>query len=406
MTVSKSLRSLIAAQAVAFLASMGTVFLTAYLLGPDGRGRIAFVLASANLMGALGFGSLHVGVVRATGRGCLFAPRHGLDIAMKTAGGMTGLTLLMSLFISVFSGSEERAWAVLLAGLGASMVTVNLYLLRTIQAFGDDAGFRMGWFIQSSILVGVGGPVLWLLPAVYPFILVWLAGTAASSIYAWRRRKWPRGQIGKPQGRNIVADSLKVHIGAVGTQILTRMPIVALGVFSTSSAVGVYSVAAPVSELTWVISEAFSLLAFRMSALRDAKESDDARVAKIHAAITVFIALLVAVASFAILPTILPAFENAAPLVAVLLPGVLLQGAARVALSRIAGRGDSKIGARLGILAALSSLVFFPAAAYGDATVVAATASVLFSAQAVLTLFIDRRLALRSHQASRKGAES
>ena len=55
--------------------SIVVTFATASMLGPAGRGDLAFIIGTANLLGAIGFGSLHVGGTYAHKHGDASAPR-------------------------------------------------------------------------------------------------------------------------------------------------------------------------------------------------------------------------------------------------------------------------------------------------------------------------------------------
>ncbi|WP_191278178.1 MATE family efflux transporter [Nocardioides flavus (ex Wang et al. 2016)] len=369
--------------------------MTAFLLGPEGRGQIAFVLAASNIIGALGFSSLHVGVLKEVSEGNELAPRVGLSMAARISFGIFIASVVWSGFLLATDHADTAA-LVLVTGMGAALVVLNLFILRACQALGDDEGFKRGWLIQGLMMVFPGIPILLVFPTVTPFLVVWLSSLFASALYVFRRRTWFAPEYHGAQRRRLLSHSLRAHAGTVGTQVLNRLPVVALGVTAPPATVGVYSVAAPISELTWLISEAFSLLAFRKAvADRQQKRDRDRTLHALHVWMTTVSAAVIAVGVVTLFPYILPTFPEVPLLVLILLPGVLVQGHARVAMSRVTGRGGVNASSRIGIISGVLSLTFFPVAAAWGAIGVATAASVLFGLQGIGVLLVDRQLARR-----------
>ena len=115
--------------------------------------------------------------------------------------------------------------------------------------------------IQSSIYVVLGLALAYWTRSVYPVVGACYLGIIVSTAYCLVGLEWTRG-VDRRNIRTILNRSMASHAAAMGTQMLYRLDIVVLGLFATLSDVGYYSIAAPIAELSWVLSEALSLAIF------------------------------------------------------------------------------------------------------------------------------------------------
>jgi O-antigen/teichoic acid export membrane protein len=380
------LGNLLVAQVVSVASSVAVTFATAFFMGPEQRGDVAYVLSLGNLLGVFAFGSYHVGAVHAERRGERLGRRTGLRAAVASASVI--LVCGMLLATAAWAAGSDLALSTALAAVGGTFVAINFFALRLGQALGHDAEFRNAWLIQG-LGFAIGGSLLAATVREPVSVLgAWIFCLVASTAYILRAIDWvgPRGDQ-PAAARRVIVESWSAHVATLGVQVLYRFNVVALGLFATRTEVGLFSVAAPIAECTWLISEAVSLLAFR-HAIRDGGASQ--RLASVHFVMTVLGGCVVAVAAWVLLPIALPKFADARVLVLVLLPGVLVQGAARVALGSMLGREPSRRAIMIGIASAAAAAAYVPAAMAGGAMAVAVVSSILYCLLGAAVITADR----------------
>jgi O-antigen/teichoic acid export membrane protein len=378
---------LLLAQASSLASSVIVTVVTAAVLNVNGRGEVAFVLAVGNLVAAIAFGSLHMSVVHAEEAGHGDARRQGLYVAFMSATGV-----LVSLAVAAaltWQSNGGLATQLLWAGCGGFLGTVNLFILRLVQALGDDARFRNAWAISGGTFAVFGCLAVLVTHQPRDVYLAWFAGSVLSSVFAARGVTWADSQGRATPRRRIIFDAWAAHAGTLGVQIFNRFNIVALGLWSSSSEVGIYSIAAPIAEATWILSEALSLLAFRSAARSGKRESRASNLAS-QAAVTLGGALIISVVAAATIRLLLPEFDGAVLLIFILVPGVIVQGLARVAMARLAGARQNRLLIRIGAASAVISLLYIGAASYG-ALGMAVTTSALYVAHGTVVLMLARR---------------
>ena len=377
---------LLLAQASNIASSLVVTFVTAAVLGAEGRGEVAFVLAVGSLAAAISFGSLHMSVVHAEERGHGDARRTGLVVALASAAAAFSVLAVAA----VLSGGDGALTSQLLwAACGAFLGTVNLFVLRLAQALGQDSRFRDAAALQGLTFAALGCAAVYLTREPRDVYIAWIVSMIASTAFAARGVEWSASAGAPTPRRRMVTDAWSAHVGTLGVQVLNRANIVALGVSAPSSEVGLYSVAAPLAEATWILSEALSLLAFRAAARSGPQEARRGGVSR-QLVVTASGALAVALGAAVAIPVFLPDFEDAVPLIFVLLPGVVVQGLARVAMARLAGHQRNDLMIRIGAASAVASLLYVPAASHG-AMGMAVTASVLYVVQGLGVLAAARR---------------
>jgi O-antigen/teichoic acid export membrane protein len=388
---------LLLSQVVPLAASSLMTLATALILGSAGRGELALVLSGGALLGALGFLSLHVGIVRAYREGDATAPLRGWLI-----GAMIALTIFAAgwcLFLNAPAlqlGLFNRA-TVLLIALGGGLVLFNLVVLRTRQGLGDSRVFRNSWFLQSILFPVVGIPVALLSHSSYLVALCWYLALAASTIYGMTAKS-ERGRLGSPKrvssGR-IVTNSLAAHTGTVGQQLLFRGDVVVLGFLASASSVGIYSIAMPIAGLIWVFSEALSLLAFDSGDRHTSpgkRHRDRRQLVKANFIYGGAGAVVVGLGSWLLLPLFLPQFSAAVPIILILLPGVLIQGWARIGLSSILTTGSVRAPVTIGIFSAGLSVLYIPFVMHWGVVGAAVASTFIYCLQTLVVVAVTHRL--------------
>ncbi len=388
--------NLLMAQVFPLLSSVITTFVTAAVLGVAERGTLALIVSAAGLIGAVAFLSIQVGVVRSYRLGDLSSPRRGGLLVSAIAFAVFVLGSVVALSLPSLQVGQFTAPMLLLVSCGGALVTVNLGILRIRQGLGQSALYRNAWLIQSLVYPVLGIPVAILTRSAYATVLCWFVAIIASTVFVlFHRAPHPSGTTSThrtPLSR-IIGDSAAAHTGVVGQQLMHSADVVVLGFFASATAVGLYSVAVPIAGLIWVVSEALSLLAFdvsgRSTADQAARNLD--RLARLNLLFGVVAAVVIAIASFTLLPLILPAYKDAAPLVLLLLPGVVVQGYARIALSSIMAHARRRTLVTIGVVSAALSLLYIPAVMLFGAVGAAAGSTIIYALQTLFVFLIVRR---------------
>lgn len=386
-------------------------FVTAKLLGVSGRGQLALVLSASSLVGALGFLSLQVGIVRAHHMGDSTAPRRGFMLAIVLAlvvlaSGSGIAFILPELRIGLFDKPT-----LLMVACGGALTIFNLVVLRTRQGLGDSRVFRDAWLIQSIIFPVLGIPVAIATHSPMLIVLCWFLALASSTTFALckpvcRLVETPSIHVSSSE---ILTTSIAAHVGVMGQQLLHRADVVVLGLMASATTVGIYSIAAPIAGLLWVFSEALSLTAFDAGARRASvaqHRTSRAKLVRLNLVVGLAGAILIGLSSILLIPLLLPEYAPAVPLILILLPGVLIQGYARIGLSSILVSGTKRVVALIGASSALLSLLYIPFVYAHGAAGAAAASSTVYVLQTAVVIFALRRhttrLELREANAAHK----
>jgi O-antigen/teichoic acid export membrane protein len=391
----KGLSELLLSQVVSIAASLLVTFATAEMLGPAGRGQLAFIMGVANLGGAIAYGSLHVGVTYAHKTG----DPSALKRCLRLGAAASFLTILVGVSVAAISvavsGEQQRAVDLMVGTAGAALVSFNLVVLRVRQGLGDARNFRVAWSIQSGIYAAAGIPVAFLFRSATAVVGCWFIGLIVSTIYGLRGFYRPTiGLRRHVSARSILATSWAAHLGFIGFQFLYRADIVILAFFVIPAQLGVYSIAAPTAELTWIVSEALSLLAFshyRANQSVAERVRQRGQLLKLNLATGLLGGLGVAIIAWAMVPVLLPRYAEAVPLIFILLPGVIIQGAARIAFSTLVSTGASRPAILVGLISVALCVIYLPFCYRWGVTGAALASTTIYIAQATVVFMIVRR---------------
>lgn len=391
------LADLLLSQIVPLAASSIMTLATALILGPAGRGELAIVLSGGGLVGAIGFLSLHIGIIRAQRDGDITAVRRGWTIAASGAGTVALAGVCAYFFLPSLSAGLFTQTTVFLVACGGALVLFNLVVLRTRQGLGDSRTFRNSWFLQSLIFPIIGIPVALLTNSAALVACCWYLALIISTAYAMAAAHSeldvPAG--GRVAASRIVTTSLAAHAGTVGQQLLFRGDVVVLGFLVSASSVGVYSIAMPIAGLVWVFSEALSLLAFdsgNRSRTTGDRQLEHRRLVKANFMLGGLGAVVIGLASWLVLPQILPQYSSAVPIILLLLPGVLIQGWARIGLSSVLTTGAVRAPVVIGVASAALSLMYIPFVVSWGILGAAVASTVIYALQTLVVILVMRKL--------------
>lgn len=391
----RSLIDLLIAQVVPLAASALTTFATASILGVAERGELSLIVSTGGLIGAVAYLSVQVGVVRSFRQGDTTSPRRAMFFTAAIGGIIVFLATLAVVFwpsLRIGGFTSATFW---MAAVGGGLVTWNLGVLRIRQGLGQSALFRNAWLIQSLAYMAAAIPTALLTRSSLATSACWLAAILASTLFVLTHQA-PAPVLARPELRTplrrILGDSFAAHIAVVGQQLMHSGDIVILGLFASVAQVGLYSVAVPIAGFVWVISEALSLLTFQLSSQADsvAARLHRRRLGKLNLIYGGAAALIVAAASFLLLPLILPAYASAGFLVLLLLPGVVIQGYARIALSSVLAHAGRARLALIGVGSTLLTAIYIPATILFGALGAALASTIIYCLQTVLVTLVIR----------------
>lgn len=386
------------AQLFPLTASVLTVFATAVILGPSERGKVALILSTAGLIGAMGYISLQVGIVRADRLGDPSAVRRGFIIAFVIAISVCMLGVGIALLIPNLSVGVFDQQSLTMVACGGGLVIFNLVVLRTRQGLGGSRVYRDAWFIQSAAFLVLAIPLALAYRSSIAVILSWFMALTASTIFALAKpdKVKREGDVQHHVSNlEIFRTSISAHVGVAGQQLLHSADILILGVMTNAISVGIYSVAVPIAGLLWVFTEVLSLLAFdtgsKMSSVKE-RSVQRLRLTRLNFLVGLIGAVAIGLGSVMLLPVLLPQYAMAVPLILILLPGVLVQGYARIGLASIVTSGANRALILIGLSSALLCAFYIPFVHAGGVMGAAIASSAIYGLQTVVVFLVVRNV--------------
>ena len=251
----RNYRLLVAGLAVPQITSVLIVAVTAFALGPSGRGEIAFAQATATTIAVVGGWGFYLS---AAASGQSLIPRQYFDLTL-------GFTAALSAGVVIVAVLAPRGLLVvpgaLLIGFAAVMTAGTTYCQRLAQARASDFEYLVIGSVPPLVSLVTIVPALLLGCAPSTVVAVWALSTSigfAAAVYRTRRavatrRESSRGLV------FYVRSSLAVGAANVSSFLALRGDTVILGIASTAVQVGYYSVSVAMAGLLLYVSEAFSL---------------------------------------------------------------------------------------------------------------------------------------------------
>jgi O-antigen/teichoic acid export membrane protein len=384
---------LLIAQIVPLGVSFALTLVTAALLGPALRGVLTYLMTGALLCGALAFGSLHVPVVENLRTGDRSALRHGVRLV-----GMLSATLSLTGSALVVLGAPgstvtRTGWVL----VGGALVVVQLFSGRVLQGLARNREYQTTVVVQSLLyLVGAGATLLTTRSPLLVFA-AWsvsvVAGVGLSAFYLRRhfREAGPWVWSGSPWGR-FVRSATANNIGSIGQMVMLRADVLVVAVLLGPAAAGVYGLALSLTELALILPEVFALSVFagraRLDVQRWAVELH--RTFRLNLALSAVAAVVIAGTAVLLALGPLSAYDGLVTLVLIVLPGAVLAGYSRVALSGLQALGAGSRVWVFGVLALVLSAGYVPAALVGGSV---GTAVMSSAAYAVTAVYLRRSLA-------------
>jgi O-antigen/teichoic acid export membrane protein len=239
--------------AVAFI-SFANVLLTARMLGPSGRGEVAFLTAIAMLSANIALFGIGEANANLAGKRPGLRPTLFSNSVLFSAGfGLLAILIVAGLVATVPAIGGGASTHLLVAALVAIPILIlQAYLMLLAQAEYGFAWTNIAWVLGPVVNVSVNG----LLAAsgrltVGTVVVTWVAGQALGLavlvVYLVRRP----GGAGRPDAalaRDALAFGARTHIGRVMMMGNYRLDQWILGAVAGPTALGLYSVAVAWAE--------------------------------------------------------------------------------------------------------------------------------------------------------------
>jgi O-antigen/teichoic acid export membrane protein len=251
-------------QVVAAFLSLLNVLIIARVLGPEGRGHVAFLTAIAWLtasLATLGVQEANANLAAAEPRTRRALATNSLLLSLTLGGGMfAALAALMTIFPGVAGDSDPALRWITFAFLPVIVLqTLLRFLIQADYAFGvANTAFVLAPVLNVSVnglFAAVG------ILSVESAVGVWLAGQALETlIFLWYigRRMAGFGAPDLALARRALGFGTKAHAGRVMQLGNYRLDQWILGAIAGPRELGLYSVAVAWAEALWYLPTALS----------------------------------------------------------------------------------------------------------------------------------------------------
>ena len=404
-----NLQDLLVAQGLPLVAQAFVAFFTAAVLGPGGKGMTALAITIAGLGATAFFLSMHVGIVSAHLRDSDGVVLRATSFVALFA--TAPLLVGMSTGVARIGGTATPRQQAIFLGLAAIVIEAPmLVVMRTLQGLGDSRRYKVGTLLRVTVYASL--VIILALGHLNPVdvISAYIAGDAVGLWFATfslrrfllktRTKQLKPVQRGSRSGfiRGIFLPSLQAQMASLSQQAAYRTDLVLLGFLSPLSMVGQYAFATSIAETLWIISEAISLSLYSTT-VRLVSEGDELSVRSAFSSAmraqfetTSMGMVLLAVLSYPLIRIVFPSYMPAYSLILILLPGIVIGGAARLVTSAAIASERQRLVRRCAIISMCLTPVYVPCILIGQATGAAIASDIIYAMTTVLFLRAHRRL--------------
>jgi Membrane protein involved in the export of O-antigen and teichoic acid len=338
----------LATRVTQFVIGFGTSFLMARLLGPDGRGVYYLVVLTPSMLFALGQFGLPSAVSFFAGRGRSgrSLQRLSLVLAGVLAAALLAATIPAVPFLtrSMLRAAPPDLLRLALISLPLQFVAsfggALLIGRQTMRRYNVILVLQSaGALLSVVVLVGVLG--MGVTGAVIGNLIVAAAGALAITIEARRVTR------NDPETRPVRLGELarygaKLYPASLSSFFSYRADVFLLGLLlGDAGAIGLYSMAVSLAELTFFVPDSVSTVFFPRVAAAERASADEMTplVSRFTVMVTALSVVGLVPAAFVLVRVILPAFTASLPAFLVILPGIVALSVAKVLSSYISGLG-------------------------------------------------------------------
>ena len=308
MAASRGGWMLLAGQVAPKVATTVTVLVSSALLGPEGRGQLAFVMATASLLSAFALFGLFIPAARSPGA----VPRQYLDLLVALA---ILLDVILIGIAVVAGGGQLTVQAAIFIAVNGTAQALIVFAQHVLQARVSD---REYFLFGTVVPLAVNGAVIVVLLAggdARTFLLAWSLLNVVAAVWAMMRMfRVTTVRLARPyQARAYLAAAAPFGIAFISSALATRGDLTVLGLASTEYELGQYSLATSIAALLFLITQVFAL---RVASLHKSLDASGyaAAVHRLARTAVVTVALLipfVVLAGWLVVQWLLPEFRPA-----------------------------------------------------------------------------------------------
>jgi O-antigen/teichoic acid export membrane protein len=340
-----------AAQLLLVLIATAQAAYVSRTLGPAGKGVVTLGVLIPTILGLLLSGGLPTSnVYFASGGRSSVESLVGHSVVIAIAAGCFGGVVAGGLLAAGVPEAIQTGvpTSVIVAGLvllpasvlSACLTSILQGLRRIVAANALQAAQFAVTLVLSVVMIGVfdGGPTA----VVISYAVGAVVASAIAICLLPLDGGMPRPRWEQPESRELLAYGMKGQVGNVLQFFNYRLDSLLVNGYLGANSVGVYSVAVALAEMLWNLPNAVGYVIFPKSASTSAEDMDrfTPRIFALTAAVSVAGAgVLVLGGRFVIELLFSATFSGAYRPMVVLLPGVVLLGAAKVLTNDLAGRG-------------------------------------------------------------------
>jgi O-antigen/teichoic acid export membrane protein len=320
------------------MVALGTAasIVISHALGPQGRGAyyvITTIASTAIVLGALSLDQAQITLwTRAANRGPVTANSLILGWAVGIVAAVAAGGIVLGLGPGIVPIHGRGMLAAGLAAVPAGTTVIYVINVLTLRSRMDvvNRGYLLGAAAQCLPLVALG--IFGTLSAEW-VVIVWTAATAIPLVLLLPALRGAAGRLDPRMARRTLGLGLRYHAGTAANFLLLRADIFILNALEpTTAAVGLYSLAVTLAELTKLLTD--SILPVMMPTQVESRATDAAAVT----AATVRMAGLLCCAAVAAMcltaPSLVPLlygtqFRGTGDALLALAPGLLALGTAK-----------------------------------------------------------------------------
>ena len=225
---------LVAGLAIPQIASIAVVVVTAWFLGPAGRGEVAFAQAAAAMIAVIGGWGFYLSAASTRQTSI---PRQYFDLTLLFTAAISAGVILLAVLAPTGLLTVDLALPI---GLAATMTAGTTYCQRIAQARVSDLEYLVIGATPVLVSLTIVLPAVLLGASPQAVVNVWALGTGLGLLIAFIRvrRSVPSERV-KPYGLlAYVRSGLAVGAANVTSFLLLRADTFILGVASTPAQVG------------------------------------------------------------------------------------------------------------------------------------------------------------------------
>lgn len=378
------------------------------ILGPEGRGQYAVVVAMVGAAVAIGHCSVEQSQVYLAGRGAnikaLTANAMVLALILGTvAAGMTALVAVV--FAYPYRGAlGHPALPIALLAIPVTMIVLwtNGLLILEGRTRVMNRAVLLGGAVQVVMYMGLAITHRLTVTSV---LLAWTLTTAVPLLLTLPALRPRRVDIRVKLARKAIGFGLRYHLSLVSFFLLLRVDVLMLGAIKDDHAVGLYALAVTLIELTNLVTDAVSAAVLQRQTNLPLDESGrfTARVVGLSGLLAVLAATGLVVASPALVPLVFgDDFRGSLPALFALAPGVVALAMARSAGGYLLRRNRPLVNSLIALTAlganVILNLWLIPLWGIAGAGVASSIAYILLAGSYLMWLRRAAGLALREFQ--------